>query len=102
MRQQHVTHLAGTFPACSGCQREPMHIATYGRSNREANTRATLDGERHHLECNRCGRKTAMHPSVDAAIADWTSAYALPATRERTARRAAAPIAIFGERACTR
>lgn len=81
MRQQHVTHAAGTFPPCRGCRREPMHVVCYGNSTRDqAITPGAGPAERHQLECNRCGHVTARHPTLDAARAEWTTTFARQAS----------------------
>ena len=76
MHQQHVTHPANTFPCCSGCGREPMHIACTGRTSREDVTPLSAPLVRHQLECNRCGRRTSLHASLGSARAEWAVSFA--------------------------
>lgn len=103
MRQLHVTHPTGFFATCSACAREPKHIVSFGTTSREPLlTIALPDGQRHHLECNPCGRRTAKQPSIDAAYAEWNTAFATPVRREITHRRAPAFLTVIGERTCTR
>lgn len=94
MMQKHVPHPAGTFSPCAQCQREPKHIVSSGRSSAEPiDFRRGGTGDRHSLECCPCGRSTARHASLPAAVAEWGVAYAqasLPLRFSRPRRRAAA------------
>jgi hypothetical protein len=77
MIQRQQSHPAGTFAACSSCKREPRHFIAAGSCSREPiDVRAGGPGERHTLECSRCGRTTARHASLPAAINEWGAAYA--------------------------
>jgi hypothetical protein len=77
MIQAEVRHAAGTFALCSGCNREPHHVIVKGRSANEAvDIRNPAPSERHQLECCRCGRVTAKHPTLAEAVDEWGAAYA--------------------------
>lgn len=77
MIQRHQPHPPGTFAPCSGCRREPKHIVIAGRSRGETTlNRSTDTGDRHALECCRCGRSTARHPHLDNAKGEWAAAFA--------------------------
>ena len=77
MIQRHQPHPIGTFAACSGCRREPRHVEVRGRSNAEPlDFRTGASATRHALECAPCGRSTARHPTLDAAIGEWGAAFA--------------------------
>lgn len=76
MRQQHIRHPSGTLAPCGNCGREPMHVVCHGTSTRENPT--AIGGERHQLECNRCVRCTARHPTFGAAHAEWAVMFGRP------------------------
>jgi len=91
MIQTQISHPAGTFAPCSGCRREPHHIEARGRAAHEpidfTNPSSSV---RHQLECSRCGRTTAKHPTLAGAEAEWGAAYAqgelaFPQRRRRVA-----------------
>lgn len=94
MMQTHIPHPPGTFSPCGECQREPKHIVSSGRSSNEPiDFRRSGTTERHSLECCPCGRSTARHPSLAAAVDEWGVAFAqacLPLRFSRARRKAAA------------
>jgi Fe2+ or Zn2+ uptake regulation protein len=94
MMQRHHPHPPGTFLRCSCCMREPHHIVSHGPGRSHAtNPTAPHVGERHHLECARCGRVTSRHATLVEAEAEWGIAYAqqqLPLRVVPTRRQAAA------------
>lgn len=72
MIQRHRTHPAGTFLACSGCGREPMHIISAGvTTSTQSDPRCPSIGSRHHIECPRCNRRTAAAATLAEAETAW-------------------------------
>lgn len=69
MIQRQITHVAGTFPACTKCGKEPFHFVANGSTRHEAVTFAP-NGERHQLECS-CERRTGWRKSVMDAVLAW-------------------------------
>lgn len=96
MRQQQITHPAGTFSACACCKKEPRHFRAVGHHSNETVSFALID-DRHQLE-SACGRRTGWRNSLDDAVQAWgelgaTLPLPLPARRETNVRplRARAP-----------
>lgn len=94
MIQQVPSHSPGTFALCA-CRREPVHVELHGRSAAEAHDKPIdfdAPAVRHALECRHCGRATARHATLDAAVVEWGAAYtqsALPLRIVQTRKRAA-------------
>lgn len=65
-------HAPATFPACKGCEREPMHVVASGRHSREP-FRIGAASERHMIECTRCGTRTQLHETQAQALAEWVA-----------------------------
>jgi hypothetical protein len=61
MTQHQITHAPGEIPACA-CGKAPKHFE---------DRRAARSGGGHCLECHPCDRKTAKHPSFEAALQEW-------------------------------
>lgn len=97
MRQIEQKHPPGTFPLCNGCKREPLHVVTLGR-HRDEGSAVMREGQRHSLECPRCGTSTLRHPTLELAHEEWGTRFAqlelvLPPQRRAlrvVARRASA------------
>jgi hypothetical protein len=69
MTQHQVTHAANELlPACL-CGRTPKHFE---------DRRAARSGGGHCLECHPCDRKTAKHPSFEAALQEWCRLVGVP------------------------
>jgi hypothetical protein len=72
MIQRQVTHPAGYFRCCIGCGKEPMHIISHGvTAATPSDPRKPSIGDRHHLECPRCNRRTQSCETLDEADAEW-------------------------------
>lgn len=93
MIQRRQPHPIGTFLRCSGCAREPAHIISRGRPyGQPCDPRNPVTGDRHHIECARCGRATARTETLAPAITEWGANYAqqqLPFRVGASRRRAA-------------
>lgn len=79
MIQIETAHPRGTFAPCDGCDREPRHVTLRGRTADEARAKPidfATPNERHTLECRACGRATARHATLDAAMSEWGQAFA--------------------------
>ena len=77
MIQIETPHPACTFLPCS-CGKAPRHIVSRGRLRHEpALSRGGTT--RHHLECNPCARRTALHASLQRAENEWGRKFAQPA-----------------------
>lgn len=77
MIQKQIPHPASTFTSC--CRREPAHLECHGRSKDEAAAKPIdydVPAVRHVLTCNICGRSTARHATLDAAVDEWGAANA--------------------------
>ena len=74
MLQRVIKHLQGRFRRCAKCGSEPRHVTTRGRPSSEPVAFAPI-GARHSLEC-RCGERTAPHPLLIAAEAEWNDNHA--------------------------
>jgi len=68
-------HPAATFLRCDGCANEPKHVLANGRLSREP-VRIGAVSERHMIECTRCGCRTKLHDTLDAAVVEWGANHA--------------------------
>ena len=72
MIQRQKTHPKGTFSHHAACGAEPRHFICQGATSREpARPMQGGYGERHALECCACGTRTALHATLDRAVAEW-------------------------------
>jgi hypothetical protein len=85
MIQRAVTHPAGRFTHCRTCNQEPRHITLHGRTSREPVQFGTVL-TRHAVEC-RCGARTSLQPTLEAAEAEWGTDYAQLSLPLRAPRR---------------
>ena len=72
MIQRQITHVAGTFPLCLSCGREPHHYTAHGSTSHENALFAAL-AERHQLECP-CERRTGWCATLTDAVRTWNEA----------------------------
>jgi len=88
MIERQQRHPPGHFLRCASCAREPAHIVSRGRpAGQDTDPRNPIRGERHHIECARCGRSTARHPDLAAATVEWGANYAQQALPLRVVAR---------------
>lgn len=62
MTQRQIPHPLGTFAGCPRCFAQPRHTF---------DCRAPHAGGGHMLECCPCDNRTAKHPTLEKADADW-------------------------------